>query len=139
MACNFTLYAMLKREDDKSTAVVIGNPRSTDFEVVRTSLMPGLLKIVGHNKDHPKPIKLIHGLVDRMMEVVGAPFVSVGDDTGYYIKCSDNPEFLTGRQAHIIYKGKKIGTFGIVHPEVLENFDIPDPCSLVEVNMESFL
>ena len=29
-----------------------------------------------------------------------------------------NPEFLTGRQAHIIYKGKKIGTFGIVHPEV---------------------
>uniref|UniRef100_A0A1S3BX21 Phenylalanyl tRNA synthetase beta chain core domain-containing protein n=1 Tax=Cucumis melo TaxID=3656 RepID=A0A1S3BX21_CUCME len=58
MACNFTLYAMLKREDDKSTAVVIGNPRSTDFEVVRTSLMPGLLKIVGHNKDHPKPIKI---------------------------------------------------------------------------------
>ncbi|KAA0058031.1 putative phenylalanine--tRNA ligase beta subunit isoform X2 [Cucumis melo var. makuwa] len=156
-------FAMLKREDDKSTAVVIGNPRSTDFEVVRTSLMPGLLKIIfevgdvsllDDSKDvgarnhrylaalycgANSGFELIHGLVDRMMEVVGAPFVSVGDDTGYYIKCSDNPEFLTGRQAHIIYKGKKIGTFGIVHPEVLENFDIPDPCSLVEVNMESFL
>lgn len=33
--------------------------------------------------------QLIHGLVDRIMEVIGAPFVSVGDETGYYIKCSD--------------------------------------------------
>lgn len=30
---------MLKREDDKSTAVVIGNPRSTDFEVCESHLV----------------------------------------------------------------------------------------------------
>ncbi|KAK9278106.1 hypothetical protein L1049_027664 [Liquidambar formosana] len=118
-------FSMLNRKDDKSTAVIIGNPRSSDFEVVRTSLMPGILKTVGHNKDHPKPIKifevgdvtvldemkdvgainrrqlaalycgansgfeLIHGLVDRIMEVTGTPFVALGDNTGYYIKCSD--------------------------------------------------
>ncbi|GAB4860935.1 hypothetical protein Ancab_036096 [Ancistrocladus abbreviatus] len=168
-------FEMLNRKDDKSTAVIIGNPRSSDFEVVRTSLMPGILKTVGHNKDHPKPIKifevgdvavlndkkdvgatnrrqlaalhcgansgfeLIHCLLDRIMEVVGTPFVPVGDNTGYYIKLSDEPEFLPGRQASIIYKGKHIGNFGIVHPEVLNNFDIPDPCSYVELNMESFL
>lgn len=28
------------------------------------------------------------------------------------------PEYLAGRQAHIIFKGEKIGTFGIVHPQV---------------------
>uniref|UniRef100_A0A5B7CBD6 phenylalanine--tRNA ligase n=1 Tax=Davidia involucrata TaxID=16924 RepID=A0A5B7CBD6_DAVIN len=168
-------FAMLNRKDDKSTAVIIGNPRSSDFEVVRTSLMPGILKTVGHNKDHPKPIKiyevgdialldetkdvgsrnrrqlaalycgpnsgfeLIHGLVDRIMEVNGAPFIQAGDDMGYYIESSEEPEFLPGRQAHIIYKGKHIGTFGIVHPEVLNNFDITDPCSYVELNIESFL
>ncbi|KAK6116652.1 hypothetical protein DH2020_049586 [Rehmannia glutinosa] len=168
-------FTMLNRKDDKSTAAINGNPRSADFEVVRTSLMPGLLKTVGHNKDHPKPIKifevgdvvllnekkdvgasnrrhlaalycgatsgfeLIHGLVDRIMEVTGTPFVSTGDETGYYIHSSDEPEFLPGRQASIIYKGKQIGTFGIVHPQVLDNFDIPDPCSLVEINIESFL
>lgn len=49
------------------------------------------------------------------------------------------PEFLQGRQASIIYKGKQIGTFGIVHPEVLNNFDIPDPCSFLELNIETFL
>ncbi|GAB4833462.1 hypothetical protein Ancab_031705 [Ancistrocladus abbreviatus] len=51
-------FDMLNRKDDKSTAVIIGNPHSSDFEVVRTSLMPGILKTVGHNKDHPKPIKI---------------------------------------------------------------------------------
>lgn len=168
-------FTMLNRKDDKATAAINGNPRTADFEVVRTSLMPGILKTVGHNKDHPKPIKiyevgdvvlldeskdvgatnrrqlaalhcgatsgfeLIHGLVDRIMEVTGTPFVSVGDDTGYYIKSSNDPEFLPGRQASIIYKGKLIGAFGIVHPEVLNNFDIPDPCSFVEINLESFL
>ncbi|KAG8476189.1 hypothetical protein CXB51_033147 [Gossypium anomalum] len=148
-------FEMLNRKDDKSTAVIIGNPRSSDFEVVRTSLMPGMLKTVGHNKDHPKPIKiyevgdvvlldekkdvgasnrrllgalycgansgfeLIHSLVDRIMEVMGTPFVPVGDKSGYFIELSNEPEFLSGRQAKIIYKGGRIGIFGIVHPEVL--------------------
>lgn len=168
-------FAMLNREDDKSAGVIIGNPRSADFEMVRTSLMPGILKTVGHNKDHPKPIKIfevgdialldatkdvgarnhrqfaalycgansgfeiIHSLVDRIMEVVGTPFVPVGDNSGYYIKRADSPEFLRRRQADIIYKGKHIGTFGVVHPEVLENFDISFPCSYVELSLESFL
>ena len=30
------------------------------FQVVRSSLMPGILKTVGHNKDHRKPIKVVH-------------------------------------------------------------------------------
>ncbi|XVE63934.1 hypothetical protein DITRI_Ditri07aG0060600 [Diplodiscus trichospermus] len=132
-------FEMLNRKDDKSTQVVIGNPRSSDFEVVRASLMPGMLKTVGHNKDHPKPIKLIHSLVDRIMEVMGTLFVPVGDSTGYYIELSGEPEFLSGRQAKIIYKGRPIGIFGIVHPEVLNNFDIPDPCSFLELDIESFL
>ncbi|CAA2998832.1 phenylalanine--tRNA ligase beta subunit, cytoplasmic [Olea europaea subsp. europaea] len=52
-------FTMLNRKDDKATAAINGNPRSADFEVVRTSLMPGILKTIGHNKDHPKPIKVI--------------------------------------------------------------------------------
>ncbi|KAJ7956540.1 Phenylalanine--tRNA ligase beta subunit like [Quillaja saponaria] len=84
-------------------------------------------------------LQLIHGLVDRVLEKNGVPSVSPGDSTGYYIERSDDPEFLPGRQASIIYKGNRIGTFGIVHPVVLKNFDIPDPCSFVELNIESFL
>lgn len=168
-------FSMVNRKDDKKTAVVIGNPRSSEFEVARTSLLPGILKTMGHNKDHPRPIKIfevgdivvlddqkdvgaanqrrlaalycnsnsgfeiIHGLVDRIMEVVGVPFVTVGDDSGYYIRPSHEPEFFPGRQASIIFKGKSIGAFGIVHPEVLARFDIPDPCSMIEINIQPFL
>lgn len=172
-------FSMLNRKDDLKTAVIIANPRSSDFEAVRTSLMPGILKTVGHNKDHPRPIKIfeagdvvvlddakdvgavnrrhlaalycssksgfevIHCLVDRIMEVVGTPFIPVdadtgiGDDTGYHIRQSNEPEFFPGRQASIIFKGKHIGNFGVVHPEVLAKFDIPDPCSYLELNLES--
>ncbi|KAE9463051.1 hypothetical protein C3L33_05050, partial [Rhododendron williamsianum] len=92
--------------------------------------------------DHPViplNILLIHGLVDRVMEAIGCQFVQSGDNAGYYLERADEPEFLPGRQASIIYKGKRIGAFGIVHPEVLNNFDIPDACSFVELNIESFL
>uniref|UniRef100_A0A1J3EKG9 phenylalanine--tRNA ligase n=1 Tax=Noccaea caerulescens TaxID=107243 RepID=A0A1J3EKG9_NOCCA len=168
-------FEMLNRKDDGKSAVKIGNPRGADFEVVRTRLMPGILKTAGSNKDHPKPIKiyeigdvslldeskdvgasnrrhlaalhcgatsgfeLIHGLVDRIMEVMGVPFVPTGENTGYHIKLSQEPEFLPGRQASIVCKGKTVGHFGIVHPQVLDNFDITDPCSFVEINIEALL
>ncbi|KFK31341.1 hypothetical protein AALP_AA6G099800 [Arabis alpina] len=74
------------------------------------------------------------------MEVTAIPFVPAGDNTGYYINLSQEPEFLAGRQASIISKGKQIGKFGIVHPhQVLNNFDITGPCSLVEIDIEALL
>ncbi|KAF3639732.1 putative phenylalanine--tRNA ligase beta subunit [Capsicum annuum] len=123
------------------------------LQVVRSTLMPGLLRTVGHNKDHSKPIKifevgdvvfldatndvgavnrrhlaalycgatsgfeLIHGLLDKIMEATGANFVSPGNSSGYYIEKSEEPALLQGRQASVIYAGKRIGTFGIVHPK----------------------
>ncbi|CAK9880810.1 unnamed protein product [Sphagnum jensenii] len=174
-------FAMVNREDNGKTAVIVGNPRTSEFEVVRSSLLPGILKTVGHNKDSPRPIKLfevsdivrldtekdvgaanhrhlaalycnlnsgfevIHGLVDRLMEIVGVPVVEFDENTqsysdnGYYITPSQEPEFFTGRQANIMFKGSRIGTFGIVHPEVMQRFDITDPCSAVEMIIEPFL
>ncbi|KVH98666.1 B3/B4 tRNA-binding domain-containing protein [Cynara cardunculus var. scolymus] len=132
-------FPMLNRKDDKSTAVIIGNPRSADFEVVRSSLMAGILKTVAHNKDHPKPIKIFEvgdvTVLDELKDVGATNHRQLaalycGATSGF-----EEPEFLSGRQANLIYKGKRIGTFGIV----LENFDIPDPCSFVELNMESLL
>ncbi|TVU22581.1 hypothetical protein EJB05_32291 [Eragrostis curvula] len=51
-------FEMLNRTDDGSKAVIIANPRTSEFEVVRTSLMSCLLKTLKHNIDHPRPIKI---------------------------------------------------------------------------------
>jgi phenylalanyl-tRNA synthetase beta chain len=48
----------LNKVDDGKTAVKIGNPKTLEFQVVRTSLVPGLLKTIRENRSHPLPIKV---------------------------------------------------------------------------------
>ncbi|KAF5188591.1 Phenylalanine--trna ligase beta subunit [Thalictrum thalictroides] len=168
------ITSMLNRKDNNSTSVKISNPRSTDFEVARTTLMPGLLKTVRENNHHPKPIKIfevgdvvflnemndvgarnrhhlaalycddhsgfevIHGLVQRILEVMDIP---CDFDSGYCIKASnevEEGEFLPGTKGSIIHKGESVGSFGIVHPEVLNNFKISYPCSYMEIDLQCF-
>ncbi len=40
------------------SAVHVANPKTLDFQVVRTTLLPGLLKTVHANKNMPLPLKL---------------------------------------------------------------------------------
>lgn len=47
---------MLKENDER--LVKIGNPRTTEFTCGRTTLVPGCLKWLMHNKNTPLPIRL---------------------------------------------------------------------------------
>jgi phenylalanyl-tRNA synthetase beta chain len=84
---------------------------------------------------------------------------------GYYIKEGDDPAYFPGRAATVYYrpplpKTSKtgeladelkntlhinqdrdivIGTLGVLHPTVLEKFEITYPCSALEFNLEVFL
>lgn len=51
-------FAFLNREDDGTTAVRLANPKTLEYQVVRTSLLPGLLKTIRENKHHSVPIKI---------------------------------------------------------------------------------
>ncbi|KAJ2907236.1 phenylalanyl-tRNA beta subunit [Zalerion maritima] len=51
-------FSWLNREDDGKTAVRIANPKSAEYQVVRTSLLPGLMKTIRENKKHSLPMKL---------------------------------------------------------------------------------
>jgi hypothetical protein len=48
------------------------------------------------------------------------------------------PEFFPGRQAEVLFGDKVVGSFGIVHPEVLTNFQVTFPVSALELNLEPF-
>lgn len=165
-------FEYLKRVDPGNEAVVLSNPKTIEYEVVHTSLVPEMLKTIASNKKMPLPIKVfqiadvvlqdpstdvgarnerrlsavicdltsgfevIHGLLDRVMQMVG---VEMNPETGYSIKPSNIPMYFPGRQAEVIYQGKVIGSFGIVHPEVLDKFEVPNVASLLEINIEPFL
>lgn len=51
-------FAWLNRKDDGNTAVKLANPKTLEFQVVRTSLLPGLLKTIRENKSHSVPMKV---------------------------------------------------------------------------------
>lgn len=44
--------------DDGTKVVKLANPKTLEYQVVRTSLLPGLLKTVRENKAHPLPLKV---------------------------------------------------------------------------------
>jgi phenylalanyl-tRNA synthetase beta chain len=48
----------LNRKDDGTTAIRLANPKSAEYQVVRTSLLPGLLKTIRENKHRPVPLRV---------------------------------------------------------------------------------
>jgi len=163
------ISTMLLRELDERV-VKIANPKSSDFQVGRTTLVPGLIKTLANNKSNKLPISLfevgdvvlkedteetgsknerrlaaihsnqdssgfefIHGLLDHLMLKLK---IKQDNKDGYYISEAHDSSLFPKRQAHIHFRDKIIGIFGIVHPKVLHNFDWPYPTSVLELNIE---
>ncbi|KAH0102721.1 phenylalanyl-tRNA synthetase beta chain, partial [Aureobasidium melanogenum] len=64
-------YTWLNRKDD-NLAVRLQNPKTQEYQIVRTSLLPGLLKTIRENKHHSVPMKIFEvsdvGLKDESCE-----------------------------------------------------------------------
>ncbi|KKY21370.1 putative phenylalanyl-trna beta subunit [Phaeomoniella chlamydospora] len=182
-------FSWLNREDDGTTAVRLANPKTLEYQVVRTSLLPGLLKTIRENKHHSVPMKIfevsdvafkdlslerksrnerhfaaawygktsgfevVHGLLDRIMLMLRTAFVTKEEGLGdsnlqvagfrYWIQEVDDKTFFPGHAASIhIGVGRNeyvVGVFGILHPTVLEKFELRYPVSTLEMNLEVFL
>lgn len=89
-------FAWLNRKDDGKTAVVLENPKTAEYQIVRTSLLPGLLKSIRENKKHTLPMKIF-----EVSDVV------VKDD-----KAERKARNI--RNVAALYCGKKAG-FEVVH------------------------
>lgn len=179
-------FKFLNRADDGKSAVVLSNPATVEFEVVRTSMIPGILKTIQNNKSmsvkdglklfeisdvvvldessdvgarnvrricaaytgYTDGFEVIHGLIDRIMQLLGVPCLledakKVEQLPQYYtIVPSKEPTYFPGRCADIMIKQQtgesllKLGTFGVLHPEVLRSFELLYPCSIVEMDLE---
>lgn len=56
--CSYDENFKFLRATDDNTAVKLANPKTFEYQVVRTTLVPGLLKTIKENKDHALPIKV---------------------------------------------------------------------------------
>jgi phenylalanyl-tRNA synthetase beta chain len=57
----------------------------------------------------------------------------------YEVEESADSRFIPGRAASVLYKGKKIGVFGELHPRILENWGVTMPCFAAEIDIEALL
>jgi phenylalanyl-tRNA synthetase beta chain len=55
------------------------------------------------------------------------------------IKETRHPSFLQGRIATIYVKKRKIGVLGEIHPEVLNNFELENPTSAFEIDLQNVI
>jgi len=92
--------------------------------------------------------EIIHGMLDYVMSVLKIPLASNNDQDvpiTYSIRPSDDEAFFPGQRADVYLrreskkKEKKVGVFGLVHPTVLERYQIPFPVVLLELRLQSCL
>ena len=164
-------FANVLREDDGNSAAIVANPSGLDVQVARSSLLQGVLKAMGANKDAPLPAKLFEVgdvvLIDpeagdgseKRSAAARALLQPEGGVRGGSRRAGPRDDHhrrgegwrrgvrggggvgtdvFPGRQAHVARR-KKIGTFGIVHPDVLAKFDIVNPCSVLELDLEPLM
>ncbi|XP_067003501.2 phenylalanine--tRNA ligase beta subunit isoform X2 [Anabrus simplex] len=156
-------------------AVHISNPKTLDFQVARTTLLPGLLRTLAANRKMKLPLKLfevsdvvfldkssevqarnrrhicavysskkggfevIHGLLDRTMQILEVPRTFTEEKKGYWLRAAEDPAFFPQRCTDVIYNGKAIGKLGILHPDVIAKFQYKMPVSCFEIDLEVFL
>ncbi|ORY14962.1 hypothetical protein BCR34DRAFT_533752 [Clohesyomyces aquaticus] len=65
-------FEWLNRKDNGGTAIKLANPKTAEYQIVRTSLLPGLLKTINSNRHHAVPIKVFEvsdvGFIDLSKE-----------------------------------------------------------------------
>lgn len=52
------------------------------------------------------------------------------------VEDNEDTRFFTKRGVSIMLKGKKIGSMGVLHPEVLGNFELKYPVSCLELEFD---
>jgi phenylalanyl-tRNA synthetase beta chain len=149
---------------EASEVIKLANPISLEYTILRQSLLPNLMKNLADNKHESFPQRLFEvsdvghinqraeTRVERKLHVAGVSSHSTANFTeikstveallhnmglkGWEIKPVKHASFLEGRAAAIIMKRKEMGLLGEIHPEVLNNFELENPTSAFEMDIE---
>lgn len=144
----------------RSDVVKVGNPVSSEYEVLRNNLSSKLLLFLTLNKhlEHPQRIFEYGDVIvvekgrpinqTRLAAAISNYEVSFEDaQSALYsllrslkleptLEPCDSELYLKGRCAYIIVSNKNVGTLGEVSPEVLERLKLEYPVVMFELNAD---
>lgn len=153
----------LAEDDERREFVKIINPLGEETSVMRTTLIPNMLDVISTNLSHkveevyafecgntfrPQeglPVEMkklsigMYGKEVDFFSIKGAVetiLTNVGFD-GYEVEPeTKNLTFHPGRCAKLVYNNICIGTFGELHPDVLENYDLNQRVYVAEIDID---
>ncbi len=143
--------------------VTIENALSEEYAVLRSWIIPSLLKILSENRHHEYPqnmfeigkvfvkkgksikepirlgITLSHATADFTVakKVLDAVCHSVNAKPVY--SPVSHGSFIPGRCARVSVKGKDIAFVGEIHPEVITRFNMDTPVAAIELNVSELI
>jgi len=148
-------------------AIKLANPVSSEYSIIRESLLPGLMRNLADNKHESYPQRLfevsdvikvnekLETCSERLLHLAGvsshptANFTEIKSSVeallsnmaieNLQIKEIKHPSFLTGRVAAVLIGTKEIGILGEAHLEVLSNFELENPTGMFEISLEEIL
>ncbi len=157
----------LERAGLAGDGITITNPLVAEESVLRTSLLPGLLKAVRHNLNHRnenialfeighvfrRPTEPDRELPDER-EVFAA--IVVGADAHAAVEIwrtvcdglsvpefdvanAEMPAMHPTRSGVARVRGRPVGSIGEVDPDVLDSYDIPQRVAWLEIDVDRFL
>jgi phenylalanyl-tRNA synthetase beta chain len=162
-----TLTLLSKHENvfDSGSAVTLMNPKSLEYEVARTSLLPGLLKTIASNLHAKAPFKVYEvsdvvlldpanscgarncrrvaavyaGSASHLEEVQG-PVSFMLEKCGIlnyrYVMRDDPDRYLSKQGAAIVVDDAVVGSVGVCSPEVCGLYKVPFAASSFEIDVE---
>ncbi|MEG1141677.1 MAG: phenylalanine--tRNA ligase subunit beta, partial [Clostridia bacterium] len=153
----------LAQDDDKRNFVKIINPLGEETSAMRTTLIPNMLDVISTNISHkvesvkafecgntftpqdglPVETKklcigmygkdvdffVLKGVIETILNNVGLKDYEIEPET-------TNTTFHPGRCAKIVYNNIYIGTFGELHPNVDENYNLGQRVYIAEINSD---
>ncbi|MFX0032319.1 MAG: phenylalanine--tRNA ligase subunit beta [Promethearchaeota archaeon] len=160
-------FTFMKQKFEEGKITKIENPVSKEYNTLRTKILPKLMETLLLNRSEEKPIRIFEVgdvILLEPKEETGAKreihlaavtyhedadfteirstldylMTTLGHNTNYEVKASDNPTYIKGRYGEIYLNGVKIGEVGEIHPEVLTSFKLEFPVAALEVELEHF-
>lgn len=152
-------FRRMRIEEKSNYCVRLRNPKTELFTMLRTWLLPSLLKDLGASQHDRMPHRLFE--FDMAFSVkddtpieryhlagvssdpkanfndMKSVIIAINDSVGFEYKISkhEHGSFIEGRCAKLTIGNNTVGFFGELHPEVLSNFGIEEPTVAFEFDV----
>jgi phenylalanyl-tRNA synthetase beta chain len=147
--------------------VTLANPVSTDYSIIRNDLLPSLMKNLAVSKHHVFPQRMFEvsdvirlednseTYTERRIHIAAVSSHPTANFTeiksilesllmnlgfnDWTVKETSHPSLLKGRAATVSLGTMELGVVGEIHPEVLNNFELENPTSAFEIDLQKII